>query len=298
MPIARSVVHASDRRPEFPSTQPVGRIGCLGPRVRTVPFIRRHNSRRMRCVLQHVVLSIRNAQLYFTYLLADSDHRITESIEFIFRLALCGLHHQGSGDRETDRGSVEAIIDQPFRHILHLHSAGPFQWTQVEYALVGDGPVLSLIEDWVMRLQPTGDVVGIEDCHFRGTCQTGAAQKEDVDPGYRKNARRSVRRRRDGPYPLIATHDNQRMGRKKRNEVLSNSDRSHAGSAPAMGNAECLVEVQVADIGADLAWTRQPDLGIHVRTVHIDLSAMLVNRTTDIPNRLFEYTVRAWVRHH
>ena len=45
---------------------------------------------------------------------------------------------------------------------------------------------------------------------------------------------------------------------------------------------ERLVQVQVADVGADRRRARQPDLRVHVRAVHVDLAAVLVDDRADV----------------
>ena len=82
-----------------------------------------------------------------------------------------------------------------------------------------------------------------------------------------------------GPTPLrsrIRMRD-QRMRRQKRREMLRHADRPHARTAAAMRNAERLVQIEVADVRADVAGPAKADLRVHVRAVHVDLSAVLVH---------------------
>jgi hypothetical protein len=48
------------------------------------PLVGRNSSECVRRILQDVVFSIRRARLYLSYLLADRDHRIAESVELGF----------------------------------------------------------------------------------------------------------------------------------------------------------------------------------------------------------------------
>ena len=66
-----------------------------------------------------------------------------------------------------------------------------------------------------------------------------------------------------------------RMAGQERREVRRHADRPHARSAAAVRNRKRLVQVQVADVGADRRRTREPDLRVHVRAVHVDLTAVL-----------------------
>ena len=76
------------------------------------------------------------------------------------------------------------------------------------------------------------------------------------------------------------------------------ADRTHARTATAVRNAERFVQIQVANIRADIAWARDANLRIHVGAVHIDEPAVGVNDVTQFANAIFEHAVRTWVRHH
>lgn len=67
------------------------------------------------------------------------------------------------------------------------------------------------------------------------------------------------------------------MSRQERNQVLLDTDGAHAWSTAAMGNSKSLVKVQVADIGTQESRRGVADLGIHVGTVHIDLSSVMMD---------------------
>src|SRR6185312_10044957 len=71
-----------------------------------------------------------------------------------------------------------------------------------------------------------------------------------------------------------------------------------AGAAAAMGDAESLVQVEVRDIAAELAGSRETHHGIHVGAVHVHLAAVLVHHVTDLPHLGLEYAVSRGVRDH
>ena len=60
-----------------------------------------------------------------------------------------------------------------------------------------------------------------------------------------------------------------------------NSDRAHSRTASAMGDAERLVQVQVADVRAVVAWPREPHLRIEIGAVEINLPAAGVHDIAD-----------------
>ena len=79
---------------------------------------------------------------------------------------------------------------------------------------------------------------------------------------------------------MAQVHD--RMTGQERREVLRHADRPHARAAAAVRDAERLVQVQVADVGADVARAAEADLRVHVRAVHVDLAAVLVDDPADL----------------
>ena len=62
-----------------------------------------------------------------------------------------------------------------------------------------------------------------------------------------------------------------------RREMLANRHRAHAGAASAVRNAERLVQVQVRHVRAELARLGEPDQGVEVGAVDVDLPAGVVH---------------------
>ena len=75
-------------------------------------------------------------------------------------------------------------------------------------------------------------------------------------------------------------------------------DRSHARPAAAMRDAEGLVQVDVADVGADLRRLGEAGERVQVGAVHVDLAAGGVHRLADLHDRLLEHAVRRRVGDH
>ena len=48
-----------------------------------------------------------------------------------------------------------------------------------------------------------------------------------------------------------------------------------------MRDAEGLVEIQVTDIRPDVTGAAEPDLGVHVCSIHVDLTSRLVDHGAD-----------------
>ena len=72
------------------------------------------------------------------------------------------------------------------------------------------------------------------------------------------------------------------MRRQEGTQVRGHADRADAGTAAAVRHGEGLVEVEVADVGADVARIGEAHLRVHVGAVHIDLSAGVVYGVDDL----------------
>ena len=266
----------------FPETG--HRIGGAFPRIGTIPGILDHLDQRVRRVGQEIVALGRASFLDLPNFLPDPDHRIHEAIELLARLALRGLDHERAGYWERHRGRMEAVIDDPLGNVLHFDSGRGLERPHVENALVGDESMIAGVEHRVVVLEPVGDVIGAEDRDLRRLGQSFLSHQCDVGPGDRQDRRTAPGGGGDGAATLGMTQRDNRMIRQERGEVLRHADRTHAGTAAAMRDAESLVQVQVADIGAEIARTAEPDLGVHVGAIHVDLPAILVNDLTDLTN--------------
>ncbi len=108
----------------------------------------------------------------------------------------------------------------------------------------------------------------------------------------------SPRRRRDRARAVRPAHLHDGIPRQELDEVLRDADRPHARTAAAVRNAERLVKIQMADVRADVARTRQADHRVHVRAVEVHLAAVLVNDRAHVGDRLVEHAVRRRIRDH
>src|SRR6202012_1273668 len=100
-----------------------------------------------------------------------------------------------------------------------------------------------------------------------------AAHQGNVDPGDGEDTGRAPGGGGDGAerggaeVGVVAEW----MAGQERGQMFGHGDRAHAGAAAAVGDAEGLVQVEVADVGPDFAGAGEADLGVHVRPVHVDL---------------------------
>ena len=88
------------------------------------------------------------------------------------------------------------------------------------------------------------------------------------------------------------------MGGQEGRKVGLHANGAHAGAAASVRDAEGLVEVEMADVGADLAGGREADLGVHVGAVHVDLAAVVVDDLADLGDALLVDAVGGRVGHH
>ena len=81
-------------------------------------------------------------------------------------------------------------------------------------------------------------------------------------------------------------------------EVGDHADRADARAAAAVRNAEGLVQVEVADVAAELARCGHADQGIHVGAIHIDAPAVRMHQLAEFLDLRFKHAVRAGVGDH
>ena len=59
-----------------------------------------------------------------------------------------------------------------------------------------------------------------------------------------------------------------------------------------MRNRKGLVQIEVTHIGPNDCWISEPDLSIHVSSVHVNLASMLVDERCDLAYRRFKDPMR------
>ena len=81
-------------------------------------------------------------------------------------------------------------------------------------------------------------------------------------------------------------------------QVLAHRDRTHAGAAAPVRDAERLVQIEVADVAAEPAGPGQPDQGVEVGAVDVHLAADVVHRRADLGDVVLVDAVRRRVGDH
>ena len=80
--------------------------------------------------------------------------------------------------------------------------------------------------------------------------------------------------------------------------MCGHADRAHAGAAAAVRDAECLVQVEMANVRTDIAGTAKGDLRIEVGAVHVDLSAGGMHQITNFTDAFLKDPVRGRIGDH
>ena len=193
---------------------------------------------------------------------------------------------------------MEAVIDQPLGDIVDGNTARNPERARIDNAFMRDAALGVAVQHRKMGIEFGRDVVGVEDRDFGRAGQAFAGHHQNVDIGDGQDRRRAERRRRHRP-------DRPRLGavargvaRQERRQMRFDADRPHSRAAAAMRNAERLVQVEMADIGAVIAGPRQPDLRVHVGAVEIDLSAMAMHDVADLADVLLEHPVGGGIGDH
>src|SRR6476646_4361029 len=88
------------------------------------------------------------------------------------------------------------------------------------------------------------------------------------------------------------------MSWKEGREMRLDADWPHAGAATPMGDAERLMQIEVAYVCANVAWPGQSHERVHVGAVEIHLATVCVRDRADLAHRLLESAVGRWVRDH
>ena len=274
----------------------------LGLRIGVAPFAKQQIV-GVGGIDQRVVLCVDLSLLDRPDLLTDLDHGIAEAVELAFRFAFGRLDHQRARHRKRHGRGVKAEIHKPLGDVLHRNAGGLLDGAQVDDALMRHPAVLRFVEHGVMGREAVGHIVGGQNRMLGRPLEAFGAHHGDVGPGDGQNRRRAPGGGRDladgaraaGCGVDALNHD--MIGQEGR-EMGLDGDGPHPRPATAMGNAERLVQVDMADVGAEVGRPRMPDEGIEVGTVEIDLAAGAMDDVANLDNRRLEDAMGRGVRDH
>src|SRR5262245_30276448 len=72
----------------------------------------------------------------------------------------------------------------------------------------------------------------------------------------------------------------------------------HPWPAATVRNAKSLVEIEMAHVGTEFAWSAKSNLRIEIRAVHVDLTTVLMDDLACLDDLRFEDAVGGGVGHH
>ena len=76
-------------------------------------------------------------------------------------------------------------------------------------------------------------------------------------------------------------------------ETRGGREPTHAWSSTAVRNTECFMQIQMRYIGSVVAWTAQTDLGVHIRSIQVNLTTMLMDDVTKLSEEINHETAKA-----
>ena len=80
--------------------------------------------------------------------------------------------------------------------------------------------------------------------------------------------------------------------------MLRNADRAYTRTTTAVRHCEGLVQIEVANVGTDIAGVSQTNLCVHISTIHIYLTTSVVNSIYNLADATLEYAVSRGVGYH
>ncbi|MPL94939.1 hypothetical protein SDC9_41102 [bioreactor metagenome] len=282
MPVAIDVVDPADGRPVLVLAEGAGREAALLAAVGPVP-VRHQILDRVRGAAQRAVLGADAARGDVVDLGPDRLHRGDEAVKLGLGFRFRRFDHQRAGHRPAHRRRVEAVVDQPLRDVVDRHphlgeGAG------VEDALMRHPAAVAHEEDRIGGLQPRRDVICVQDRDPRRLSEPRTAHHQAIGPGDQQDRGRTIGR---GTHRPLDTAD-LRVARQMRREMRLHPDRAHARATTAMRDGEGLVQVEMADVAADLSGLHQANERVHVRAVDIDLAAVFMGDLAHPLHRLLE----------
>ena len=81
------------------------------------------------------------------------------------------------------------------------------------------------------------------------------------------------------------------MSWNKWSQMFHVSNGSDTWTTSTMWNGESLMEIQMANISSDQTWRGKTKLSIHIGTIHVNLSSVMMNCVADFLDISLEHTM-------
>ena len=256
----------------------------------------------MRGVLEDVALARLASGFDLGDLGADGDQGVDEAVQLGLVLGLGGLDHQSVGDGPGHGGCVEAVVLETLGNVDGFDAASVLEAADVQDELVGTAAVLVGVQDRVVGLETGHDIVGVQEGDLGCVGEASVAHHVDVVECDGENAGAAPGSGTDRGRGVVAALGLEVLagwvGGQEGTQVLGHTDGSDTGTTTTVWDTEGLVQVQVANVGADLTGRAETDLGVHVGSVHVDLTAGLVDQTASLLGTGLEDTKGTGVGDH
>ena len=247
----------------------------------------------MRRIHQQVVVCRIVAGTDFLNFPVNAFHGLYKTIQLFEAFTFGGFDHQRTVHGEGEGGCVETVIHKALGNICFA-DAGFFERSAVENQLVSHKAFGSCIKHGEMRFQTSGQIIGIENGYLGCPFQACCSQHTNIGIGDGQQHGVAVRGRSYRNtlcfVPGLCGQEIRQMG--------GTTNGACTRTSASVGHGKCFVQIQVANVGSDKTGTGQANLGIHIGSVHINLSAVLMNDTAHFTNVRFENTVGRRISNH
>lgn len=245
---------------------------------------------------EHVLLFVLGAVNDFLDLFSDCDHGVDESVHFVDVLRFCGLDHESTDNWPGHSWRVETVVHESLGNVFFSDSVF-FEFVAIEDELVSHSSLFSSEFNLVCTVKLVSHVVGVQNGLLSGLQEARSSHHLDESVGNWNNTGITVWSSSDSTalsafdWYLSVTWDEWL-------KMLLVTNGSDSWSTTSVRNRESLMKIQVAYVSTDQTWGGKTKLSVHVRTIHVNLTTIPVDRVAAILDRAFEYTMGRWVSNH
>src|SRR5687768_12466491 len=135
----------------------------------------------------------------------------------------------------------------------------------------------SLVKNRIMLFNTGLDIVCVEYGVFGRISNAVCSKHFNISIADEQDTGASPGSSADGMCCFFSSCRNNRMRGKKRSQVLGYTDRSHTRTTASMRNGKSFMQIKMTYVCADVSRICKSDLGIHISSIHVNLSAAIVD---------------------
>jgi hypothetical protein len=199
---------------------------------------------------------------------------------------------------------VEAVVSQTLGDIGNLDAGSLLEGTDIEDELVSASSVGVGVDNLVVGQEARHDVVGVEESSASLLGEAITTHHQDVGVADGQDRGTAPGSSADGSNSSLSSGGitslriDLRVAREIGGKVLLDSNRANTRATASVRDTEGLVEVQMADVSANITRAAETDLGVHVGTVHVDETTVLVDEIAHLLDLGLKDTEGAGVGDH